>query len=258
RGTAVELVAFASLDDGALSFEQASVRSAAQAAAAPQAGPSPATLTTAAQVRGLGPDEASRRHPVRPRAPVTHNHPHMRLPFVPAATAGIYVEAFRHIHRVAPGDVVEVEGRSAPGAFAPIVDHPRVSVVGHGPLPAARRVPPEQLESGGEDSQWIEVEGVVRAVAYRRRSAILRVAAGGIRFPVELPGPAEPGLGAPRVNARVRLRAVCRSLLTLKGQLAGVALHCPGLDAVQILTPPPAEPFALPMRPIRSLLQFAP
>jgi signal transduction histidine kinase len=63
---------------------------------------------------------------------------------------------------------------------------------------------------------------------------------------------------APLVDARVRVRAVCRSLLTLKGQLADVTLHSPGLAALRVVNPPPAPPAALPLRPVHSLLQFAP
>jgi signal transduction histidine kinase len=257
-GEEVELVGFAALQQGALVIEEAGVRSGTCSAAPEAPLPSLPVLATAAEVRRLSPSEAQRGYPVRLRAIVTYNDPDRRLLFVQDPTAGIYVEAFRHIHHVEAGDVVEIEGRSSPGAFAPIVDHPKLRVVAHGPLPPAQRVPPEQLLSGQQDSQWIEVEGVVRGVTGRRRAIVVRLAAGGIRFPVEMPGPAPADLAARLVNARVSLRAIPRSVLTRKGQLADVTLHSPGLEAFHILTPPSREPFALPITPIHSLLHFVP
>ena len=258
-GERVELVAFAATRDGAPAFEEASVRRLADRPR-PDGGalaPSLPLLTTAEQVRRLSPAEALKGYPIRLQAVVTYNDPDMRLLFVQDRTGGIYVEAWRHIHRLEPGDRVSVEGRSSPGAFAPIVDHPRVRVLGPGPLPAARPVRPESLANVREDSQWVEVEGVVRAVAFRGRAVTIRMAEGGVRFAVEMPAAAAPSL-APLVDARVRVRAVCHSLLTQKGQLADVLLHSPGPTALEVITPPPADPSTLPLRPIRSLLQFVP
>jgi signal transduction histidine kinase len=255
----VELVAFAGSRDGAPAFEEARIRRLADRPRADGNASAPALplLTTAEQVRRLSPAEALKGYPIRLQAVVTYNDPDMRLLFVQDHTAGIYVEAWRHIHRLEPGDRVSIDGRSSPGAFAPIVDHPRVRVLRPGPLPAARPVRPESLASVREDSQWVEVEGVVRAVTFRGRAAVIRMAEGGVRFAVEMPAAAAPDL-APLVDARVRVRAVCHSLLTQKGQLADVLLHSPGPTALEVITPPPADPSTLPLRPIRSLLQFVP
>ena len=153
----------------------------------PLAPPSP-TLTSADEVRRLTRGEAAQGLPVRLEATVTFNDPDMRLLFVQDATAGIYVEAWRHIHPVKAGDRVVVLGRSSPGAFVPIIDFPRVTVVGHGPMPAPRRIGPNELVSGQVDGQWLEVEGVARAVSLRSGIASILMAAGGVRFPVEVPG----------------------------------------------------------------------
>jgi signal transduction histidine kinase len=214
-------------------------------------------LTTASQVRELSAGEAAKGYPVRLEAVVTYNDPEMRLLFVQDKTAGIYVEAWRHIHYVRAGDRVLVTGRSSPGLFAPIVDRPRLRVLGRGGLPEAPRVPPEQLMRGRYDSQWVEVEGVVHTATLRRPGAVVGMDAGGVPISVEIPGHAGLDLAAQLVNARVRVRGVCRSITTLKGQLAGTALNSPGLGALTVLTPPPREPFALPLQSIKTLLHFA-
>ena len=257
-GEPVELIGFADRGQGGLAFQEAIVRSLRSRRGPPLAAPAAPTLTSARAVRGLTRSEAARGLPVRLEATVTFNDPDLRLLVVEDATAGICVEAWRHIHPVKAGDRVVVLGRSSPGAFVPIVDFPRVTVVGYGPMPPPRRISPIQLVSGQFDGQWLEIEGIARAVSLRSGIASILMAAGGVRFPVEVPGVTDDRLAERLVNARVRVRGVCRSVLTLKGQLADIVLDSPNLDSIAILTPPPTEPFALPVRPINTLLQFVP
>jgi hypothetical protein len=59
---------------------------------------------------------------------------------------------------------VEVKGVSGPGDFAPIVQEAKFQVLGRAPLPVAPDVTLDNLFSGRQDSNWVEVEGIVRAV----------------------------------------------------------------------------------------------
>ena len=63
------------------------------------------------------------------------------------------------------GAVVEIEGVTDPGGYAPCVLPVRFKRVGSGPLPEARRIPLEGLLSGSEDGQRVEVEGVVQGIS---------------------------------------------------------------------------------------------
>jgi signal transduction histidine kinase len=215
-------------------------------------------LTTAAEVRRLTSAEAARGYPIRLRAIVTFSEPEQALLFVDDGTAGIYVEAWRHIHHVVPGDRVEILGRTGAGSFAPIVDRPRVTVLGHGDLPPARTIRVDELLTGQADSQWVEVEGVARTVKLGPWGATIRVAAGPASVPVGVPHVADASLAGRVVNARVRVRGVARSILTRGNQLAAIAFEAPDMRALTILTPPVADPFSLPVRPINALLQFLP
>src|SRR5438093_1387919 len=60
-------------------------------------------------------------------------------------------------HRAEPGQRVEVVGTTSPGEYAPIVVPERVSVLGEAPLPNPKPVTYEQLASGQEDSQFVEI-----------------------------------------------------------------------------------------------------
>jgi signal transduction histidine kinase len=256
-GEEVDVAGFATPREDGLWLEEALVRPRS-ASTTVSATPTLPLLTTAEQLRRLSASEAAKGYPVQLQAVVTFSDPETRLLFVQDASSGIYVEAWRHLHDVQPGDQVEVRGRSAPGAFAPIVDQPRVRVLGRGDMPVGRRVRPEQLGTGQEDSQWVEVEAVARAFTLRRQGALIDMTVGSTRFSVAIPKVTNPNLAATFVDARVRVRGVCRSVLTRREQLAAVEIDSPDLGALTVLTPAPTEPFARPIQPVSSLLQFNP
>ena len=127
-------------------------------------------LTTARAAHDLTITEAARGYPVHLTASVTYYDPYVdaRHPalFVSDSSGCIFV-----LLTSAPavplkaGDLVDVTGVSGAGDFAPIVDEGRARWIGTGHLPvAAPLVSLTHLLTGKEDGQWVEVEGVVRAV----------------------------------------------------------------------------------------------
>ena len=104
-----------------------------------------------------------RAHPVRLRGVVTYYERDWELLFVQDATAGIFVWPRGERFSIKAGDMVEVEGASGPGQYAPIVDRPRVRVLGSGTMPASRLVTLEHLVTGREDSQWVGMRGTIRS-----------------------------------------------------------------------------------------------
>jgi signal transduction histidine kinase len=212
-------------------------------------------ITTASGVRMLSSAEAAKHLPVHLHAIVTFNDPEQGLFFVQDESGGLYVEAWRHIHPVRPGDRVEIEGVTGAGAFAPIIDRPRVRWLAHGDPPPARHVRAGHLLTGAEDSQWVEVEGVVRNVKFDRYGALIRVADGPLRLTVQIPAEFDAKRTEPLLNARVRVRGACRSMLTVGNQLADVMLHSPDVGAITVVAAPPPDRV---VRPVSSLLQFGP
>jgi hypothetical protein len=120
------------------------------------------TLTRAEQTRELSPAEANRGYPVRLRAIVTFVDDFAL--FVQDSSAGIAVIASGLSHDVHAGQLVELEGITECPDFAPQINKARIQVVGEAPMPLPKRVSFERLASTKEDSQWVEVEGIVRAV----------------------------------------------------------------------------------------------
>ncbi len=83
--------------------------------------------------------------------------------------------------------MVEVEGTAGVGDFSPEIDRHRSRILGEAPLPVPRRVSGDELASGRQDSQWVEVEAVVRSAAERGTELTLNASAGAFQFRVFAP-----------------------------------------------------------------------
>src|SRR5262249_35437790 len=105
--------------------------------------------------------------------------------FVQDETSGVFVGSRSSSdYRPEPGDVVEVSGVSYPGSYAPTITSPTCTKIGTVPLPEARQVPIEQIMSGVEDGQRVEVTGIVRSVAPAKNNTDVELASGGYRLHV--------------------------------------------------------------------------
>jgi signal transduction histidine kinase/DNA-binding response OmpR family regulator len=213
-------------------------------------------LTTAGDVRALSAEEAERYYPVRIRAVVTYVDQAWSMLFVQDPSGGVYVEAL-HVPDLRAGDLIEVEGSTDPGNFAPQIVRPIITVLGRASLPRARRVTIERLLTGKEDSQWAEIAGVVRSVSRTETNQLfLHLAAGRTRFSVLIPkfeGPAPTHL----VDSLVRVSGVSGTLFNQKRQLIGVQHYVPSFEHVTVERAELADPFAGPLVPINRLTQFA-
>ena len=139
--------------------------------AAPADAASP--LTTVAAIRHLTPQEAERGLPVKLRGVISYNAPGFWQMFVQDQTGGIYVHpnGLRpQLSQLPAGTLVEVEGITDPGRFAPNIegrDGNPISLksLGESALPEPLRVTKDQLADPQNHCLWIEVGGVVRRIA---------------------------------------------------------------------------------------------
>ena len=222
------------------------------------------TLTTAREAHGLTIEEARRGYPVHLRAEVTYYDPFIdprhRALFVHDATGGIFISVPPGLPLSLPaGTLVEVWGVSGPGDFAPVVTLPRmIRVIGQSQVPAeAPRVSLAHMLIGADDGQWVEVEGVVHAVVRTARNVTIDLALGDGN--IRATTVTEKGADYERlIDARVRMHAVVAPIFNNNRQTTGARLFFPTLREVTIEEPAPAEPFALPVRPINDLLTFTP
>ena len=216
-------------------------------------------LRTAAAVRSLTVEQAQQKRHVRLRGVVTFFNDKLYSRFIQDDTAGIYLFDYVFPMELSPGQLIEVEGTTSPGEFAPIVVPERVRVVGEAPLPKAKQITFEQLASGREDSQFVEITGIVRSVHLDEASQhhLIEIVTGGGRLSVyvqKLPVKQTEEL----LDSTVRVRGVCSTQFNHQRQLFAIRLMVPRPEDVVIEIPTPKNPFAVADRPISSLLQFTP
>jgi signal transduction histidine kinase len=216
-------------------------------------------LCTAAEVRGLTVQQAQERMPVKLRGVVTFFDEALYSRFIQDGSAGIYLRESPSTPALQPGQLVEVEGCTSPGEYAPVVEPRAVRVVGTTNLPDANEVDYQQLASGKQDSQFVEIAGIVRWVHLDEPSQhhLIEIATGGGRLMVyarDLPVKQTGEL----LDSRVRVRGVCSTEFNHQRQLFAIRLMVPRPEDLVIEQPAPKDPYAIPSRPIGSLLQFAP
>ena len=215
-------------------------------------------LTTVGAVRILTPDQARQARPVRLTGIVTVISGWKNSFFVQDSTAGISVDRTDRAD-VRVGDLVELRGVSNAGLFAPVILASYVRVVNHVPLPHARRVEYSETFGGREDSQRIEVEGVVHSArmskSFDKDILLLNVELGGGEMRVLLQN--FEGIDASRlIDSTVRVRGVCSTSFNQKRQFVGLAMFVSDPGDIDIVQPANDNPFAAPATPLSNILQF--
>ncbi|HEY7302485.1 MAG TPA: ATP-binding protein [Bryobacteraceae bacterium] len=218
------------------------------------------TLTSIARVRGLSPEEAVRGYPVHLQAVVTFFDPVSYDLFLHDETAAIWMSWTADSPKVTVGDLVDVQAATTFTDFAPDLLNPRLRILGKGHLPQPRKVSFEQMASTLEDSEWVEVEGIVRQAEYLHRTVRekllwMAVAIPGGTIDVQIPWDGSP-VPSGLVDGRVRLRGACGAEFNAEGQQIGVQLSVPGLEYVHILEPPRPDRLAGAPSPIGQLQRF--
>ncbi|HLX72616.1 MAG TPA: sensor histidine kinase [Verrucomicrobiae bacterium] len=220
-------------------------------------------VTNAVQIRNLTYAEAKRPLPVRMRGVVvTEAGPPGNLAVVISdGSAGVYVlgptNCFVGMHR---GDLLEVEGVTDPGEFAPIIRLKSFRPLGTAPVPKPQEVTFEQMIAGSLDGQLVEVAGVVRSwekVTDTNEFGVwhMELAVGGGRLTVSSNGEHPPGVER---DAEVLVRGVCFYQFDDRRQVLSPLVLVSREVPIQIEKPAPADPFAAPVRSVWSLLQFSP
>jgi signal transduction histidine kinase len=214
------------------------------------------TLGSAAAVLSLPAQQAGSRYPIAVTGVVTAAEADWRGQFfVQDETGGVFVENLspNHPH---PGDLVTVTGVSHPGAFAPIISDPHWKIIGTAPLPPAKIVSIEDLESGVEDGQRVEIAGIVRAVQHQEGRLDLDVAVGGYRLQVRTPDTVAATPEA-LIASRVLVRGTTATHYNAAVRhLTSVAVYVPRADDFHVMEFENENPFDQPVVPLNSVAQY--
>ena len=215
------------------------------------------TLTNAAQLRALPATLAVRLLPVKLRATVTAFNP--SSVFIQDETGGTFLNFTTVPSGLSIGDVVEVEGVTYPGRFLPGVSSPRLRVVAHGDLPAAAPVTFDELLVARRHYERVQLSGIVRSIALAPASEriILYIASGARKLEVQIAAPGVTNLPA-LVGAHVRIAGLAAGYINNRRQLLAPQLLVNELADVDIVMPPLADPFSVPLMASSALLNFDP
>lgn len=208
-------------------------------------------LTTAIEVRRLKREEAQLGYPVKVCGVVTSIDPGPPGFTLQDSTGGLYVQG---ADPVRVGDFVEVEGVTDPGLFAPMLRPNRMNRLGEGRLPEPIRPTWDQLMNGSLDAQYVEIEGIVTAVAM---DSVQLLTHGGV-IKADLQNGLNPDEMKRYENTLVRIRG---------GLLAvwNAQTHQVRLGEIRIFDPivtvensAPADVFSAPYKMPEELLLFDP
>jgi signal transduction histidine kinase len=234
----------------------------------------PAPLQSFAELRQLSRSEAARSRPISRKAVVVWTEDGS----MPGAfalhdgTAAVYLDSRSSFadglarfpeslpRELRMGQEVELEGFTHPGGYAPVIRPRMLRVLGEGRMPEPNRVSIPRLLAGGEDSQWVEVEGVVQGVipsSFGDHRRVVRVSGDGGSFIVTV---SEETWNEPDrvVDARVRLRGLAMAVFNSRGEITTMRVSVRRAEDFIVLDPPRADPFLSPTVDLQRLRPFSP
>jgi signal transduction histidine kinase len=216
-------------------------------------------LTNAVEVISLPVERAARQIKVLVTGTVTVTVPTLGGSFfVQDATCGVFVDN-RNGPSPEAGDVVRVSGVTEKGAYAPVITGPTVVKVGTAPLPPARVVSIDRFMSGAEDSQRVEISGIVRSVqtSDTESNLDLGIASGGYRFHAFPKMPLGKDLGR-LVGARVRLRGTSGAFFNQEQRrLTALKLFMTSLpEDFKVEEPDAIDAFTEPLLALNNIAQY--
>ena len=222
---------------------------------AAQASLAPANeITRAADLLDLSRAEASKEYPVRLRGVVTCFDREAVLCFVYDGAASVYVYLTTPLD-LSAGDVVSVAGFTGTGLFAPIVQRASITRIARTNLPPAKPVTLDQLATGREDSQFVQVEGVVHAEFASNNNRHLKIGYGSTALKVCL---LRYGSGGkPLINTKLRIQGVAVARQRDRDRQTAVELFVSSPEHVQIIEFGNSEPFEAPVILGRSLQDYS-
>ena len=216
-------------------------------------------LTEIGQVRRMQPEEA--RKPFRARLTGVVTMSTSASVMLQDSTGGVFVIYTPPASSVPPrpGELWEIEGKTDPGDFSPMIFGEQATYVGRASMPDPKRPSWDQIASGSLDAELVEIEGVV--VSDTADAIELLTSGGTLRIIDDrfFPLPVRDMDAAERA-------ALCGSVVRIRGVFSakwdrdtglvnpGVCLLGNALMAVQSRAP--EDPFEVPSMKATDLLLF--
>jgi signal transduction histidine kinase len=222
-------------------------------------------ITRLADVRSLSREEAAQARPVQVRAVVTWRGLRNQITVqddtggswilvAEARQRGLWATDDAVLKSIRVGHLLEIDGVTDPGSFAPGVVPKTLRIVGEQALLPARPVEPARFFSGTEAGMRVEARGVVQGYRAAENGWTLHLDGNPGRFTVEFPSSALPD-PEPLVDAEVRVTGVAVTRVNTRGEITMPRIYSsqPGELVVERAA---TEPFSAPIMPLDRLLPF--
>jgi signal transduction histidine kinase len=223
--------------------------------AAEQTGSESKTITRAADILDLSREEAKKEYPIHLLGVVTCFDQATRLCFLYDGQASVYVYTTTPIE-LAAGDFVDLKGVTGSGLYSPIAQQVVVTRIGRTNLPPAKLVTIDQLASGREDCQFVQLEGTVQKEWNAEDdNHYLRIGPGGSGLEICLAHARSAHQSY--LDCKVRVRGVSVARRNDRLKTIDTQLFVPAPDQIEILEPGSADPFKLPVLHGRDISSYS-
>lgn len=220
-------------------------------AAAAEPGAPPRVLRTAAEIAAEAKPPDATAAGVIFEGRVAYQDP-MRTIFLADDTGVTFIFGGTH-PIVQAGDLVRVTGLAHQGVIIGGITPERIEVIGRGEPPPATPIEPADLATGRYHYHRVAIEGVIRQVVPVGDSAVaLMLNADGTSARIEAEAPAsEASAAAARfIDAGVRATGLVVGNINDRRQVVEPYVRVKQLADVEVLDPPPADPFEIPVTPL--------
>ncbi len=225
-------------------------------------------LTAIKDIRALSQNDGERGYPVRIRATVTHFDENLQTTLiVHDGDFGQFIQpppqdkikSVGDWMNLKAGDLIEIDGYTIHGGFAPDVMPTRIRKIGRGTMPVPKSLAFSQMLTGRYDCDYVEIAGVIQrtwsAGTERSRVMYADVAIEDGLVRAALWDSSAQDLSR-FIDARVKLRGNIGTIFGNTGQLRGVSFFARRIADVEVLEPAP-DPFSLPERSIQKIYNYS-
>jgi len=185
------------------------------------------------------------------------------------AESAVFIAGFGHVEAdeaaapsIEPGMILEIEGCVIPGGYIPTLSGRRTRVVGRGPVPPPMAADLGRLSRGADGGRRVTVRGVVQGLGERLVGFVESLPV--FILDVDSRPLAVTCLGGARtldlrqlVDAEVQITGLVSGFHNSRGQFYAPSITVYDPADIDILSAPPADPFAGEIAPLETFARYS-